>query len=293
MTDQNNLSLRPFSSVGPLGMMAKLVSKDDPEKKGRVKVRLLNQLESNIPDDKLPWTQPEGKTTAGSGNFELGKWIIGQWFHVSTRDDGQTISIDKVLTSPGRNADENWNYTTLFATKKQEDKTPKKITAGTGDLQNDQKVQKEDGDKSHHDTGRDVNNGKAEHADKKPIGQEKYDNSNQVLDFIKKIDPSNSSGAVQPAVDIMKKLLNNTDPLNALKGMMGGQMYGIMNQVMGLINKAGGGGGGNNGGVQPQTPCSLIDPKTHVETQGTLQYNQNAVLVCVPNNPDGTPGHIV
>jgi len=291
VTESNNLSLRPFATIGAEGMPAKLVSKDDPEKKGRIKVRMIHQLESLIPDDKLPWTQPEGQTTAGAGDFKLGDYIIGQWFHVMTRDDGQTISIDKTLTSPGKSNTNNNSWTTHFPTKSQENKFLKKIMAGTGDIKNDQKVQLEEGDKSHHDQGRDVNNGKAEHADKKPIGQREFDKGNEILDFIKKVDPSNSSGAVQPAVDIMKKLLNNTNPLNAIQGMMGGDLYNIMNQVMALINKAGGGGGGSNGGIQPQMPCSLIDPKTKLPVLGTLQYDRNAVITCIPNNPDGTPGH--
>ena len=189
-------------------------------------------------------------------------------------------------------ADDNYLWSTLFAFKDQEKKFLKKISAGTGDLQNIQDVIKEMGDKSHHDEGRDVNNGKAEHAEKKPIGQEKFEGDGTVLDFIKKIDPSNSSGAVQPAVDIMKKLLNNTDPLKAVQGMMGGDLYGIMNQVMGLINQAGSKGNGSNGGVSVKSPCSLVDPVTKQDVLGTLQYNKDGVLTCVKNKADGSPGQV-
>ena len=98
MSDQN-ISMRPFGTVSPTDMPCRLVSKNDPEKRGRIKVRFIHQLEDNIPDDKLPWTQPEGQTTAGAGNFTIGQYIIGQWFHGSTRDDGQTVTITKVISS--------------------------------------------------------------------------------------------------------------------------------------------------------------------------------------------------
>lgn len=150
----------------------------------------------------------------------------------------------------------------------------KRITPGKGDLKGDAHVTHNESENSFNDAARNIFNGMSKHASKLPIGQVKFDNGNDVLDLIKQIDPNNSSGAVQPSVDIMKKLLKETDPLKTLQGMLGSQMYGIMNQVMGLINQKG--GGGNNGGVKPGDPCLLADG-----TQGTLQTDINTgVLGC-------------
>ena len=93
---------KSFNTHGDTNMPCKLVSKDDPEKKGRIKVRFLHQLEDNIPDDKLPWTLPEGQMTGGIGHNNLGMYVVGQWFNGTFRDDGQTTTIGKVISSPGK-----------------------------------------------------------------------------------------------------------------------------------------------------------------------------------------------
>ena len=93
---------RPFNTIGDTNLPAKLVSKDDPEKRGRLKLRRVDQLESNIPDDQLPWTVPEGQTTGGIGMFMGGFHMVGQWFETTTKDDGQSLTITKVISSPGQ-----------------------------------------------------------------------------------------------------------------------------------------------------------------------------------------------
>jgi hypothetical protein len=180
-------------------------------------------------------------------------------------------------------AEQGWNKFIPIEATKDFNKYVKKVTAATnGNINPESFVKSTLSELSHNDEARNMFNKMAEHADKLPIGQEIFDKGNQAIEFIKKIDPSNSSGAVQPALDMMQKLVKNTDPMQALKGMMGGELYGVLNQVMGLINKKGGGGGGNQGGIQAGSPCSLEDPVTHVVTMGTMQMNNNAILVCIP-----------
>src|SRR6478752_5298963 len=180
-------------------------------------------------------------------------------------------------------AEQGWNKFIPVEATDEVNKYVKKVTAATnGNINPESFIKSTLSELSHNDEARNIFNKMAEHADKLPIGQEMFDKGNEAIEFIKKIDPSNSSGAVQPALDIMQKLLKNTDPMSAVKGMMGGQLYGIMNQVMGLINKPGGGGGGTQGGIQAGSPCTLLDEKTQVLLPGTMQMNNNAVLVCIP-----------
>jgi len=96
------MSQRPFNTLGDYNIPGKLVSKDDPEKRGRYKIRLLNQLESNIPDDQLPWSVPEGQTTGGIGLFNAGMHVVGQWFECQTKEDGQSVTVNKVISSAGQ-----------------------------------------------------------------------------------------------------------------------------------------------------------------------------------------------
>jgi hypothetical protein len=116
---------------------------------------------------------------------------------------------------------------------------------------------------------------KNKHDDKPTLNQLGQELANQVHDDIKKVDPQNIAGAIPPFLDQMKKMLNNTDPMNALKGMVGGGGYGTMmstnaqnenNNSQGIIANQ----------PKPGDPCSLDDG-----TQGTLQYNANSELVCV------------
>ncbi len=82
----------------------KMVSKDDPEKMGRIKVRFFDQSEKEIPDDKLPWTMPHGQSSgAGGGHFELGRYFVGQWMECERMGDlGLTTRFHTIVSSPGK-----------------------------------------------------------------------------------------------------------------------------------------------------------------------------------------------
>ena len=83
-------------------MPCKVVSKNDPEKLGRIKVRFYDQSEALIPDDKLPWTIPEGMCSGGVGTFNLGHYFIGQWLEGERDNDlGNTTRILRIISSPG------------------------------------------------------------------------------------------------------------------------------------------------------------------------------------------------
>jgi hypothetical protein len=87
-------------------MPCKLVSKDDPEKMGRIKVRFMDQSEKEIPDDKLQWSMPEGQSSgAGAANFQLGHYFVGQWLEASRMGDhGLTTRLHTIISSPGKSS---------------------------------------------------------------------------------------------------------------------------------------------------------------------------------------------
>ncbi len=83
-------------------MPCKMVSKDDPEKMGRIKVRFIDQSEKEIPDDKLPWTIPHGQASGGvASHFELGRYFVGQWMECERMGDlGLTTRFHTIISSP-------------------------------------------------------------------------------------------------------------------------------------------------------------------------------------------------
>lgn len=275
MTNNSN-PLGTFTTLGNI-LPAKLVDKNDPEKRGRIKLRLITQLESQIPDDKLPWTVPEGLTMGGNGSFQLGRYVIGSFFNVMVKEDGQSLSILNLISSPGKGAIEQTTgkgFIPLHVTKEEQNKRIKETKASDGNIKNEKQPEVKTEEKSDHDKARDDTHGPSVHGDKLPIGQEKYAGDNDILNFIKKIDPSNTSGAFQPSVDIMQKLLKSQDPLRTLQSIMGGGLYGILNSVLGQLKK-------NNNNkkseVIPNLTC-MIEGRI-----GTFQYNANTgLMVCVP-----------
>lgn len=60
----------------------------------------------------------------------------------------------------------------------------------------------------------------------------------KLTDYIRKMDPQNSSGAVKPALDILDKLLKQgtNNPLGSIPGILGG-LQGQLQQVLNQINK--------------------------------------------------------
>lgn len=254
-----------FNTLDPGSWIpATVVDVKDPEKKGRIKLRRLDQDEKNIPDDKLPWSYiNDGKhgVTSGVGTFNVGAYKKGMWVY-STVDTStnQITGIMSILTSPGKNE----KFVTPAAIGKHEvlkDKPKEGKSELTGQEAPTPTETEEDTIKKPMKD--------AQNASKKTIGPQKFDPS-QVIDYIKKFDGGNTSGAVQPALDIMKKLLNNQEGTNGLEGIIGSNLLGILQQILSMIN--------NNKQQQPKPgdPCSID------EQPGTLQYVNN-VLTCVPN----------
>ena len=82
-------------------MLCKVVSKADPEELGRIQLRFYDQSEVEIPNNKLPWTIPEGKCHAGPSSFELGRYFVGQWLEGERDTDlGNTTRIVRIVSSP-------------------------------------------------------------------------------------------------------------------------------------------------------------------------------------------------
>ncbi len=155
-----------------------------------------------------------------------------------------------------------------------------KITTkkNAGDMASPQSYQPEEYEKSTLDHARDDTTQKHKHGDKPTLNKLGQEIARQVHDDIKKVDPQNIAGAIPPFLDQMKKMLNNTDPMNALKGMVGGGGYGTMmatnaqnasNNQRNIVDNQ----------PKPGDPCSLDDG-----SQGTLQYNANSQLVCISIN---------
>jgi len=260
-----------FNTLDPGSWIPSLVvDTNDPEKKGRVKLRRLDQDEKNIPDDKLPWAYiNDGKhgVTGGVGTFGVGTYKKGMWVY-STIDTStnQITGIAGVLTSPGQSN----GFVTPAALGKHE-KLKEKPNDGQSDLNNPKAPTPTETEDDNIKYAITKANGKAKFADKKTIGPQEFDPS-QVIDYIKKFDGGNTSGAVQPALDIMKKLLNNQQGTNGLEGILGSNLFSILNQIINMINKQ-----TKQQDPKPGDPCVIN------EEPGTLQYVNN-VLTCVKNS---------
>jgi len=128
---------------------------------------------------------------------------------------------------------------------------------------------------------------KADQAENIPhIGSAKTDGASSAIDFIKKFDPHNLSGAIRPALDIMKKLLNNANPMNSLAGAAGGT-YGALTSAVSQIQSATNTQTNPNPGPNVNDPCTLYDT-TGMTYVGSLQYANN-ILTCVVTNPPPNP----
>jgi hypothetical protein len=277
-------------------MPAKVVSKDDPEKLGRLRLRFMDQSERLIPDDKLPWTMPEGNTWGGAGIFELGHYFVGQWVEAERMDDlGGTTRINRMISSPGQSggAEKMVPPVVLDGNK---DKAIDKVTPAKGKMEQADDYTTDLSSKSTYKKTTDVN---MKFKDLQHIAHAQFDGGNHVLDFIKQFDPNNLSGSVRPAVDIMKKLLESQNPMGALGGVLGGGMYGtLLSMISGLKSQHNSVANPNNGPSQGD-PCSLYDTLGN-SYEGVLKWKNNinlatgvqsSTLVCfVDPEPPSPPG---
>jgi hypothetical protein len=99
--------IRSFATETDSGLIpAMVISTDDPEGRGRVKVQRLDQ--SNLKEDDLPWIYIHGQSHVsnvwGKGGQSIGQsthaLIAGTWLNVSKRhSDGQTGASHGVVTT--------------------------------------------------------------------------------------------------------------------------------------------------------------------------------------------------
>lgn len=277
---------------------AKIVDINDPEKRGRIKVRLFDQDERFFPDEKLPWAfvQEKGQAqTGGVGQFSTANYVVGGWISAKTDPvDGQTLYVEGSISSPGEKKQDGSKTTSTGSSSGQSSEEIAKkglyvpptsmglwdwrhtvTKEGSGNLNSLEDIKIDYKQDNTIKWALDESNGeKAKHSAKLAIGGATANNKQEVLDTIKKEDPQNTSGSVQPSVDIMKKLLkNNGNTLNALKGAIGQNSF---NMIKSLLNKKGGGSGGSSSDNTPKEgdPC-MIDDKP-----GVLRYSNN-LLTCV------------
>ncbi len=140
-------------------------------------------------------------------------------------------------------------------------------------------------EKSTLDHAREDTTEKHKHGDKPTLNKLGQEKANQVHDDIKKVDPQNIAGAIPPFLDQMKKMLNNTDPMNALKGMVGGGGYSVMMSTN-AQNAAANQANTLNNQPKPGDPCNITEDDGSL-TPGTLQYNANSELICSSINITG------
>lgn len=279
-----------FNTQGWDNIPAKLVSKDDPERRQRLKFRCLNQSEQEMPDDKLPWSVISAETTGQFGSTAVGDYVVGQWFEVAIKHDGQSVRVIQSIASPSKEQgeakkNEEWGIQTVQG-KHEKNERPEKIKPSDGNVKNPKAVGVTlDAEKSLHDFGRDVVHGAAKFADRTGIGQ-LFDpaKGGAILNVIQKLDPSNISGAVQPAVDALSKMLQSKSTTNAMLGDIG-ELYGMVQGLLSQINQPGSGGGSSQLGPVQATPCTVNG------TPGTFQY-VNSVMVCVISDNSAANGII-
>jgi hypothetical protein len=145
-------------------------------------------------------------------------------------------------------------------------------------------------DKPHHDWApeKGATDVQAKFAELAHMAAAEFNGGASVIDFTKKFDPSNLSGSVRPALDIMKKLMNNTDPMQALQGMLGGGMYGTLLGIIGQFQGAKNSSQNQNQGPNPGEPCTLYDTLGNTYP-GVLQYTNTGILTCQSNTVVSTP----
>lgn len=211
---------------------------DDKDKSGRSQVRVfgLHDDKINIPDKDLPWALPfrDGNTPShnkiGKGGNGL---LVGSHVYVEFIDDGEGNQIPQITGSVARGGEkkkgETQDGSTSIDTSKSDtppqsrgiDKNPvvknaitdSKKTAGTNT---------DDGINIYDD----ITKKDAKNADLPTIGSNAAINGD-LLNIIKKIDPTNSSGAIKNAIDGLLKL-KNIDNLTSPQGVqnISGQVLG-------------------------------------------------------------------
>lgn len=287
---------RSFNTESSDYIVGKIVDTNDPEKRGRVKIRRLDQDEGNISDEQLPWSyvQNQGYSQHGGVGRMTHQYVQGQWVSVrSSTADGQTQMVVGPINSDRENEEEK-HFVPPHAKGKRY--SLKKTNPGDGTLNTEPVKVEWDKENDPRKFMLDKANGQALFKSLKsmapfPDGGQGSSASGgsgltgkgggDVIGFIKKYDPQNSSGAIKPALDIMKKILGNTNPRMALNGMIGADNVAAMNSFIQSQLQA--------QQQQPQDEEKEGDPCTRNGKDGHLKKINND-LVCVIDNPaEGDP----
>jgi hypothetical protein len=245
--------------------------KKDNTQSGRVQVRIFGKHddEQNVPDDKLPWAVPllplgTGASKEGVGATPVGlkKDSIVVGFYAD-KDETMPILFG-ILHKAG--TDSGDDGTDLDTTKNDVPKGARTQDTGGGD-KNDvlkKRLTEEVGKDGQH------------HKDKKTIGDVPFQGE-PVLDAIKKIDPSNISGAIPGAINGMKSIVNtlgvagsllaNFQALTSGKLSITGLLATVTN-VSGVISQVTGGQVGQIAGVVNQVAATTL-----VQTFGGVPVN--------------------
>jgi len=71
--------------------------------------------------------------------------------------------------------------------------------------------------------------------DAKTIGSKEFDKSADVVKYIKKFDPKNTSGSIPFALNLVNQIKNNSGPAKMLSDIVGGQLSGLLGQFTSLL----------------------------------------------------------
>lgn len=265
---------------------------DDKDKAGRSQVRVfgLHDDKINIPDKDLPWALPfrDGNNPShnkiGTGGNGL---LVGSHVFVEFIDDGKGNQIPYIAGSVPRGGEkkkgETTDGSTTVDTSKSDtppqsrgiDKNPVVKNAIT-DSRKTAGTNSDDGVNIYDD----ITKKDAKNANLPTIGSNAVINGD-ILNIIKKIDPTNSSGIIKNAIDGLLKL-KNIDNLTSPQGIqnISGQVLG---NALGLLLKTNGQNTVFNKLNSIFAQSSKPDQYTFSEDQRIIKILQDA-LITLGNN---------
>jgi len=303
----------PFSSPGITPSMvygttaqSRVVDTMDPLEQGRVRIRLAGQ--DSIPVDQLPWVSIQGPPFSGVGAHgeSAGQLLIGQYVQAQLDQYNQIMHVSGNVPAPAAGGDgpgTNKDTSTGIPQASRQKTTPKQhvapnpknfITEATGALTMASGIFEGTGIKIQFDELQHIaqtltkNNGQAKH-NTKPTSAPDIQQLFDAIKHIKNFDPSNLSGAIQPALDAMQNLLKGggaggANPFQSMQSMMGSAFgdFAAAAQQAGQV--------ANNSAIG--SPCLLENLITGETANGTVQVISGNV-VCQPLVPTANTANMV
>lgn len=220
--------------------MGEVVDVNDPDKSGRVKVRIFGQHDdkTNIPDKDLLWAVPKqdiksaGFNKIGSAPVGVvkGSKVVGRYLD----KDHQILMFDGVLAKAGDEVSGSTTNNTQQIDPKTNDTPPgSRVKTNKTNTRQDKNIKEEDSGKespkpSNDDEAKDLIKDIAIIGAKFPnlgtIGS-LDDISKSIFSQIKQIDPTNASGAIPSAMNGMSTIQDIT---NATSSLGNSERYGII-----------------------------------------------------------------